>query len=162
MYSFPHLEPVCFSMSGSNCCFLIWIQISRGRSGGLVLPSLEEFSTPCCDPHSQRILHSQWRSRFFALEFSCFLCDPMGVGNLISGSSAFSKSSLNIWKLLVQVLLSLAWRILSITLPTCEMSSSVWLLKVWTFFVIVFLWDWNENWLFPALWPLLNFPNLLA
>ena len=39
------------------------------------------------------------------LEFSCFLYDPLDVGNLISGSSAFSKSVLNIWKLLVHVLL---------------------------------------------------------
>ena len=33
---------------------------------------------------------------------------------------------------------------------------------VWTLFGIVLLWDWNENWLFPILWPLINFPNLLA
>ena len=33
---------------------------------------------------------------------------------------------------------------------------------VWTFFGIAFLWDWNENWPFPVLWPLLSFPNLLA
>ena len=39
------------------------------------------------------------------LEFSCFFYDPMDVGNLISGSSAFSKTSLNIWKFLVHVLL---------------------------------------------------------
>ena len=39
------------------------------------------------------------------LEFSCFLYDPTDVGNLISGSSAFSKSSLNIWKFLVHILL---------------------------------------------------------
>ena len=39
------------------------------------------------------------------LKFSCFFYDPMDVGNLISGSSVFSKSSLNIWKLLVHVLL---------------------------------------------------------
>jgi len=39
------------------------------------------------------------------LELSCFFYDPMDVGNLISGSSAFSKSSLNIWKFLVHVLL---------------------------------------------------------
>ena len=39
------------------------------------------------------------------LEFPCFLCDPVYVGNLISGSSAFSKSSLNIWKFTVHVLL---------------------------------------------------------
>ena len=41
----------------------------------------------------------------FFLELSCFLDDPMDVGNLISGSSAFSKSSLNIWKFMVHVLL---------------------------------------------------------
>ena len=39
------------------------------------------------------------------LEFSCFFNDPMDVGNLISGSSGFSKSSLNIWKFMVHVLL---------------------------------------------------------
>ena len=39
------------------------------------------------------------------LEFSCFFYDPMDVGNLISGSSGFSKSSLNIWKFMVHVLL---------------------------------------------------------
>ena len=40
-----------------------------------------------------------------SLEFAYFFCDPVGVGNLISGSSAFSKSSLNIWKFLVHILL---------------------------------------------------------
>ena len=54
---------------------------------------------------------------------------------------------------------SLAWRILSITFLACEMSSRV---VVWTFFGIVLLWDWNKNWPFPVLWPLLSFPNLLA
>ena len=39
------------------------------------------------------------------LELSCFFCGPVDVGNLISGSSAFSKSSLNIWKFMVHVLL---------------------------------------------------------
>ena len=39
------------------------------------------------------------------LEFSCYFGDPTDVGSLISGSSAFSKSSLNIWKFMVQVLL---------------------------------------------------------
>ena len=33
---------------------------------------------------------------------------------------------------------------------------------VWAFFGIVYLWDWNENWPFPVLWPLLSFPNLLV
>ena len=51
---------------------------------------------------------------------------------------------------------SLAWRILSITLLACEMSA------VWAFFEIAFVRDWNENWPFSVLWPLLIFPNLLA
>ena len=61
----------------------------------------------------------------FFLELSCFFDDPVDVGNLISGSSAFSKSSLNIWKFSVTYCWSLAWRILSITLLSCEMSAIV-------------------------------------
>ena len=59
------------------------------------------------------------------LELSCFFYDPTDDGNLISGSSAFSKSSLNIWKFLVHVLLKTDWRILSINLLVCEMSAIV-------------------------------------
>ena len=94
------------------------------------------------------------------LELSCFFNDPVDVGNMISGSSAFSKTSLNIWKFTVHVLLK----------PGLEnfehYFTSVWdecnCAVVWAFFGIAFLWDWNENWPFPVLWPLLNFPNLLA
>ena len=51
---FPNLEPICCSMSGSN--FLdLHTHFSEGRSGGVILPSLEKFSIVCCDPHSQRI-----------------------------------------------------------------------------------------------------------
>ena len=59
------------------------------------------------------------------LEFSCFFYDPTAVGNLISGSSAFSKSSLNIGSSQFTYCWSLAWRILSITLLACEMSAIV-------------------------------------
>ena len=71
---------------------------SGGGSGGLVFPSLEELSIVCCDTHRQRLWHGQKsRSRFFFfLVFSWFFGDSMDVGNLISGSSAFSKSSLSI------------------------------------------------------------------
>ena len=55
-----------------------------------------------------------------------FFNDPADVGNLISGSSAFSKTSLNIREFTVHVLLKPAWRILSITLLACKMSAIVW------------------------------------
>ena len=78
----------------------------------------------------------------------------------ISGSSAFSRSSLNIWKFMVHILLK----------PGLEnferYFTSMWdecnCAVVWAFFGIAFLWDWNENWPFRVLWPLLSFPNVLA
>ena len=94
------------------------------------------------------------------LEFPCFFFDPENVSYLISDSSAFSKSSLYIWKFSVHVLLK----------PGLEnfetLFASMWNKcngeLAWTFFGIAFLWDWNENWSFPVLWPLLSFPNMLA
>ena len=94
------------------------------------------------------------------LEFSCFFNDPMDVGNLISDSSASSKSSLNIWKLSVHILLKPSLQ----NFEHCF--ASVWdewhCEAVWTFFGIAFLWDWNENWPFPVWGPVLSFPNFLA
>ena len=76
---------------------------SGGRSGGLVFPFLEEFSTVCCDAHSQSLWLINKAEVDVFLELSCFFDDPADVGNLFSGSSAFSKSSLNIWKFTVHV-----------------------------------------------------------
>ena len=59
------------------------------------------------------------------LELSCFFNDPVDVDNLISGTSAFSKTNLNIWKFMVYVLFRMAWRILSIILLACEMTAIV-------------------------------------
>ena len=72
---------------------------SRGRSGGLVLLSLSEFSTV----KGFGIVNKAEIDVF--LELSCFFDDPVDVGNSISGSSAFSKTSLNIRKFTVHVLL---------------------------------------------------------
>ena len=124
-------------------------------------------------PTSSRIFHSLlWSTQSKAygvvseaevdvfLLLSCFFDDPADAGSLISGSSAFSESSLSIWKFSVHILLK----------PSLEnykhYFASVWdecnCVVVWTFFGIAFLWDWNENGPFPALWPQLSFPNLLA
>ena len=67
---------------------------SGGGQCGLVFPSLVEFSTAGCDPYSQRLGVVNKKEIDVFLELSCFFNDPVDVGNLISGSSAFSKSSL--------------------------------------------------------------------
>ena len=78
---------------------------SGGSEGGLVFPSLEEFSMVCCDPHSQSFDIVNKVEVDVFLELSCFIYDPADVRNLISGFSAFFKSNLNIWKFSVHVLL---------------------------------------------------------
>ena len=153
-------------MFSFNCCLLTCIQIPQ-EEGKVVWKNFEEFlhllkNFPvCCVLQRQSLCHNQWsRSRCFFLELSCFSDDLMDVGNLISGFSAFSTTSLNIWKFMVHVLLK----------PGLEnfehYFASLWdtwnCAVVWTFFGIVLLWDWNENWPFPVLWPLLSFTNLLA
>ena len=72
------------------------IGFSRGRSGDLVFPSLSEFSTVYCDPYSQRLCIVNKTEIVVFLELSCFFDDPADVGNLISLSSAFYKTSLKI------------------------------------------------------------------
>ena len=80
------------------------IGFSRDRSGGLVFPSLSEFSTVYCDLH--KIFGIVKKAEIDAfLELFCFFDDPSDVGKLISGSSAFSKTGLNIWKFMGHLLL---------------------------------------------------------
>ena len=106
MYSFPDLEPACCSMSSSNCCFLTCIQIFQ-EAGRVVwyfhfLKNFLQFV----------VIHivktfgvvNKVEVDVF-LELPCFLDDPTDVGNLISGSSAYPKYNLNIWKFTVHVLL---------------------------------------------------------
>ena len=95
---------ICCSMSSSNCCFLTCIQISQ-ETGKVVwyfhlLKNFPQFVVIYTEKGFGVINKAD-----FLLEFSCFFYDPTDVGNLISGSSAFSKSSLNIWKLMVLMLL---------------------------------------------------------
>ena len=163
MYWFPSLEPLHCSMTGSNCCLLTCIQISQE-----VFPGITIWYSHLLKNFPQFIvIHTvkgfgivNKAAVYVFLELSCFFCDPTDVGNLISGSSAFSKYSLNIWKFMVHVLLKSG-------LENFEhYFANVWdecnCAVVWTFLGIALLWDWNENRLFPVLRPLLSFPNLLA
>ena len=161
MYSFPNLESVCHSRSSSNCCSLTCIQISQEAGKVVWYSHLLKNFPQFIAVHTVKGLGIVNKAEVYVfLELSCFFNDPTDVGNLISGSSAFSKSSLNTWKLLVHILLKSG-------LENFEhYFASVWdecnWVVVCVFFGIAFLWDWNENWPFPALWPLLCFPNLLA
>ena len=161
MYSFLNLKPVCCCMSSSNCCFLTCIQVSQ--EAGLVVwySCLFQNFPQFIVIHTVKGFGTVNKAEVDVfLELSCFFDDPADVGNSISGSSAFSKTSLNIWKFTVHVLLK----------PGLEnfehYFTSVWgecnRVVVWAFFGIAFLWDWNKNWSFPVLWPLPSFPNLLA
>ena len=161
MYSFPDLEPVCCSTSSSNCCFLTCILVSQ-EAGEVVWDShLFQNFPQFIVIHTVKgfgIVNKAEIDVFWNL--SCLFDDPADIGNLISGSSAFSKTSLNIWKFTIHVLLK----------PGLEnfehYFTSVWdecnCAVVWAFFGIAFLWDWNEHWHFPVLWPLPSFPNLLT
>src|SRR5574337_92375 len=106
MYSFSYLEPVCCSVSSSNCCFLTCIQVSQ-EAGQVVWYSHFFQNFPqFIVIHTVKgfgIVNKAEIDVF--LELSCFFHDPADVGNLISGSSAFSKTSLNIRKFTVHILL---------------------------------------------------------
>ena len=106
MYSFSYLEPVSCSLSSSNCCFLICIQISQEAEQVIWYSHLFQNFPQFIVVHTVRgfgIVNKGEVDVLLAL--SCFFNDLMHVGNLVSGSSGFSKSSLNIWKFTVHVLL---------------------------------------------------------
>ena len=140
-------------MSSSNCCFLTCIQISQEASQVVWYSHLLKNFPQFVVIDTVRGFGVVNKAEVDALlGLSCFFNDPADVGNLISGSSDFSQSSLNIWKLTVHLLLK----------PGLEnferYFASVWdecnCAVLWAFFGIAFLWDWNENWPFPIWWPL--------
>ena len=105
-YYFPYLEPVCCSMSSSNCCFLTCIQISQEADQVVWYSHLFQNFPLFAVIHTVKGFGIVTKAEIdVSLELSCFFHDPADVGNLISGSSAFSKTSLNIWKLMIHVLL---------------------------------------------------------
>ena len=135
MHSFPYLELVCCSISSSNCCFLTCIQISQGADQVVWYSHLLKNFPQFVVIHTVKGFGVVNKVDVF-LELSCFFNYPMDVSNLISISSAFSKSSLNIWKFIIHVLLK----------PGLENFEhyfiSVWdecnIAVVWAFFGIAF------------------------
>ena len=84
-----------------------------------------------------------------------FLYNAMKAGNLISASSASSKSPLYLWKFSVHILLKPSLKDFEHNFTSMQNECNCMI--VWTFIGIAFLWDWNENWPFRSLWPLLSF-----
>ena len=106
MYSFSYLEAVCCSMSSSKCFFLTCIQISQEAGQMVWYSHLLKNISPFVVIHTVKGFHIVNKAEIdIFLELSCFFHDPADVGNLISGSSAFSKTTLNTWKFTVQRLL---------------------------------------------------------
>ena len=144
-------------MSSSNCCFLICIQVSQEAGQVHLFQNFPQFIVV----HTVEgfgVVNKAEIDVF--LELSWFLDDPADVGNMISGFSAISQTSLNIWMFMVHVLLKPGLENFEhyFTKVCDECNCAI----VWAFFGIASLWNWNENWSFPVLWPLLSFPNLLA
>ena len=89
----------------------------------MIFPSLSEFSTVYCDPHSQGFGIVNKAEIDVFLELSCFFHDPVDVGNSISGSSAFAKTSLNVRKFTVHILLKPGLENFEHTLLACDSES---------------------------------------
>ena len=107
MYSFPDLETACCSMSSSNSCFLTCIQISQEAGQVVWYSHLFKNFPQFVVIHTVKGFGIVNKEVDIFLEHSCFFEYPVDIDNLISGSSAFSKSTLNIWKFTVHVLLKL-------------------------------------------------------
>ena len=130
-------------MSSSNCCFLTCIQISQEAGQVVWYSHLSQDFPQFTVIHPVKGFGIVKKAEIDVfLQLSCYFHDLADVGNLISGSSAFSKTTLNIWKFTVHILLnwSLAWRILSITLLACEMNA------IYTFFPLIY-----HEWYFKQL-----------
>ena len=150
MYFFPNLEPVYCSMSVRTVASWHAHKISQ-KAGKVVWYSHLFKNFPLFVViHTVKgfVIIKKVVDVFLVL--SCFSNDPTDFGNLISGSSAFSKSSLNVWKFSIHTLLK----------PSLE-NVDHYYASMWDV-ALPFMGTGNENWPFPVLWTLLSFPNLLV
>ena len=114
-------------MSGSNCCFLTCIQVSNEAGKVVWYSHLFQNFPQFLVIHTVKGFGIVNKAKVDGLlKLSCFFYDPVDAGNLISGSSAFSKSSLNIWKFSIHILLKPALENFEHTLLACEMRATVW------------------------------------
>ena len=145
-------------MYGCNCCFLTCLQVSQEAGQVVWYSHLFQNFPQFVVIHTVQgfgIVNKAETNVF--LELLLFWWSSV-YGQF--GSSAFSKSSLNIWKFMVHILLKPGLENFEDYFANIRNECNC--VVVWTSFGIAFLWDWNENWPFLVLWPLPSFPNLLA
>ena len=170
-------------MSGFNCCFWTCIQVSQ-ETGKVVwyshlfkyfpqffvIYTVNLLQYSCLENHvvaksqawlsnwttqSKALAQAMKQKQMFFLEFSCFPYDPTNVGNSISGSSAFFKPSLYIWKFSVHILLKSSLKNFEHYLAS--MWNELKCMVVWAFFGIALLWDWNQTDYILCIWRRKNY-----
>ena len=158
--SFPKLETISCSIQGTVASWPTYRFLGRQVRWSGIPISLR-------DSHSFFMIHTvkgfsvvdETEIDVF-LELPCFLYDRVNVGHSISGSSAFSKTILDIWKFLVHIMLKLSMQDFKHDLTSmgdewnCPM--------VWTFLTTALLGNWHKDWPFTVLWPLLGLPDFLT
>ena len=113
-------------MSSSNCCFLTCIQIYQKAGQVVCYPHLFKNFPQFLVIHTVKGFDVVNKAEVVVfLELFCFFDDPADVGNLISGSSAFSKSNLNIWKFTVHILLKPGLENLKLNIQKTKIMSSI-------------------------------------
>ena len=114
------------AMSGSNCCFLTCTQVSQETGEMVWYPYLFKNFPQFVVIHSVKAFSVDNEAEVEVFLEYCFFYDLIDVCNLISGSSAFLNQGWTFGSSQFMYCWSLTWRILSITLLSCEMSSIVW------------------------------------
>ena len=145
-------------MSHSNCCFLTCTQVSRAAGKVVWYSHLLKNFPQVIVIHIIKgfIIVSEAEIEIFWNSLAFFVIQRMlAIWSLVP--LPFLKSTYTSGSYHLMYYWNLTWMIFSLDSMWNECNCTV----VWTFFGIA-LWDWNENWPFPILWPLLSFPNLLA
>ena len=150
-----------FSIQGSNCCFLTYIQVSQEAVKMFWYSHFSKSFPQFVMIHTVKGFSLVDETEIdVSLKFPCFLCDPANVGSLIFRSSSFSKPSLDIWMFLVHIVLKPSKQDFKHDLTStwdecnCLMAS--------TFFGTTLLEFGDEDRPFPVLWPLLSLPDLVT
>ena len=161
MHSFPNFEPVHCSMSGSNCWFLSCIQVSQEADQVVWYSHLFKNFPQFVVIHTVKgflVVNETQVDSIFAIPL-LFLWSS-GGWQFDLWFLSFFYIQIFTWNFSVHILLKPTLKDFEHNLASMwnECNCTV----IWAFFGIAFLLDWNENWHFLVLWPLLSFPTLLT